>query len=69
LSSWQCKRVWERAAIDCVTDACEKLHTEVYRTATLDKLRDRAEAFFTLMPKLRDESEDEQEPEQFQGQA
>jgi T5orf172 domain len=59
LSTWPCKRVWERAAIDCVTEACEKLHTEVYRTNSLEQLRIRAEAFFSLMPKLCDDVSDE----------
>jgi hypothetical protein len=63
LNTWPCKRVWERAAIDCVTD-CEKLHTEVYRTDSLEQLRIRAEAFFSLMPRLRDDVADESAPEE-----
>jgi hypothetical protein len=63
LNTWPCKRVWERAAIDCVTEACEKLHTEVYRTHSLEQLLIRAEAFFSLMPKLRDDVSDEQAQE------
>jgi len=62
LNTWPCKRVWERAAIDCVTEACEKLHTEVYRTDSLEQLCIRAEAFFSLMPKLREDAPD-QDPE------
>jgi hypothetical protein len=63
LKTWPCKRVWERAAIDCVTEACDKLHTEVYRTNSLEELSIRAEQFFSLMPKLRDDVPDEQAPE------
>ncbi len=63
LNTWPCKRVWERAAIDCITEACEKLHTEVYRTNSLEQLRIRAGAFFSLMPKLHDDVADEQAPE------
>ena len=63
LNTWPCKRVWERAAIDCVTEACERLHTEVYRTNSLEQLRIRAEEFFSLMPKLHDDVADEQAPE------
>lgn len=63
LNTWSCKRVWERAAIDCVTKGCEKLHTEVYRTDSLEQLRIRSEAFFSLMPKLREEASDEQGPD------
>jgi hypothetical protein len=63
LKTWPCKRIWERAAIDCVTEACEKLHTEVYRTNALEQLGIRAEAFFSLMPKLHDDDADERAPE------
>ncbi len=63
LNTWPCKRVWERAAIDCVTEDCERLHTEVYRSNSLEQLRNRAEAFFSLMPKLREGVSDEQDPE------
>jgi hypothetical protein len=63
MKTWPCKRVWERAAIDCVTEACEKLHTEVYRTNSLEQLSIRAGQFFSLMPKLRDDLADEQTPE------
>ncbi|SRR5260221_13752641 len=27
LRNWPCRRVWERTAIDCVTNRCEQLHT------------------------------------------
>jgi hypothetical protein len=52
LKSWPCKRVWERAAIDCVTSGCERLHTEVFRVGSLEQLISRAQAFFSMMPKL-----------------
>jgi hypothetical protein len=52
LNTWPCKRIWERAAIDCVTEGCERLHTEVFRAASLDELGVRAQGFFSLMPKL-----------------
>jgi len=50
--NWPCRRVWERAAIDCVTDGCEQLHTEVFRTASVDTVTDRADTFFSVMPRL-----------------
>jgi hypothetical protein len=52
LKSWPCRRVWERAAIDCVTDGCERIHTEVFRTASLDIAAGRAGTFFSVMPAL-----------------
>jgi hypothetical protein len=35
----------------------------VYRTNSLEQLRIRAEAFFSLMPKLHDDVADEQDPQ------
>jgi hypothetical protein len=52
MKTWPCRRVWERAAIDCATDDCEKLHTEVFRTASLDQVTARADTFFSVMPSL-----------------
>ena len=63
LKSWPCKRVWERAAIDCVTNGCERLHTEVFRAASLDQLATRAQTFFSTMPRLPLDSGDEQDLE------
>ena len=50
LDSWPCRRLWERTAIDCVTDRCERLHTEVFRCSSLDTVRSKCEQFFGLMP-------------------
>jgi predicted GIY-YIG superfamily endonuclease len=52
LRSWPCRRLWERAAMDCATDGCEQLHTEVFRTASLDAVASRADTFFSVMPRL-----------------
>ena len=52
LQTWPCRRTWERAAIDCSTDGCEQLHTEVFRAADLRGVAARAEGFFAVMPKL-----------------
>jgi hypothetical protein len=52
VATWPCKRLWERTAIDCVTDGCERIHTEVFRTASLTPIRERCERFFAQMPKL-----------------
>jgi hypothetical protein len=58
LKTWPCRRVWERAAIDCATDGCEKLHTEVFRADSLDKVASRADTFFSVMPSLLAEVSD-----------
>jgi hypothetical protein len=52
LKSWPCRRTWERAAIDSVTDGCEQLHTEVFRAASLAEVSARADEFFSVMPQL-----------------
>jgi hypothetical protein len=51
VKTWQCRRAWEKTAIDCVTDGCERLHTEVFRSTLLESAVARADSFFTVMPK------------------
>ena len=51
--SWPCRRTWERAAIDCITTGLEQLHTEVFRTESLDEVGNRGDQFFRLMPPVR----------------
>ncbi|HSB10105.1 MAG TPA: hypothetical protein VLM38_11520 [Blastocatellia bacterium] len=51
--SFPAKRVWERAAIDCVTNGCEQLHTEVFRAESLERVANRARSFFSMMPSWR----------------
>lgn len=51
LATWPCKNLWEKTAIDCVTQGCERLHTEVFRTESIDGVRQRCERFFELMPR------------------
>lgn len=66
LGTWPCKRVWERAAMDCVTNGCEQLHTEVFRAGTLDQVAAQAKSFFSMMPNLEvdtGDAGDDQEPE------
>ena len=50
IKSWPCKRVWERTAIDCVTQDCEQLHTEVFRTLSIDDVVAKCDNFFAMMP-------------------
>lgn len=47
---WPCRRTWERAAIDGVTNGLEQLHTEVFRGPSLDEVLARGERFFSVMP-------------------
>lgn len=54
LRSWPCRRTWERAAIDSVTEDSEQLHTEVFRALDLQKVIERCEGFFGVMPRLED---------------
>lgn len=58
VGKWLCKRVWERAAIDCVTNGCERLHTEVFRTSSLEQVAAQGKLFFSMMPGLKEDSED-----------
>lgn len=52
LKSWPCRSLWEKTAIDCVSESCEKIHTEVFRTTDILKVLDRCDKFFSLMPNL-----------------
>jgi hypothetical protein len=52
INTWPCKLLWEKTAIDCVTENCEKIHTEVFRTNEIDNIRIKCDSFFNLMPKL-----------------
>ena len=56
LKTWACRRTWERTAIDCVTATCEQVHTEVFRTESLDDVKARCDAFFDIMPAVQDEA-------------
>ncbi len=52
LATWPCLLLWEKTAIDCVTQSCEKIHTEVFRTDDVLEIRSRCERFFSLMPNV-----------------
>jgi len=54
LQKWPCKRLWEKTAIDCITASSERLHTEVYRSSSLQEIIERGNAFFKLMPKVEE---------------
>jgi len=52
LNSWPCKLLWEKTAIESVTQGCERLHTEVFRSTSLQEVEERCDAFFSIMPNL-----------------
>ncbi len=52
LKTWPCHALWERTAIDSVTQSCEKIHTEVFRTKNISSVQEKCDLFFNLMPKL-----------------
>lgn len=62
LKTWPCKRTWERTVIDCVTPGLEQLHTEVFRSSSLEEVMLRGDRFFAIMPMVVEESEGEDLP-------
>jgi len=52
VKTWPCRRLWEKTAIECVTDGCERLHTEVFRALSFETVEKRCMQFFALMPRL-----------------
>ena len=53
MGSWPCRRLWEQTAIDCVTADCEKIHTEVFKTADIENVKTKCFNFFNLMPEIK----------------
>jgi hypothetical protein len=53
VKAWPCRALWERTAIQCVAQDCERLHTEVFRTTSIEAVVEKCERFFELMPSLR----------------
>lgn len=49
---WPCKRLWERTAMDCLTAGAVQLHTEVFRTDSLEHIVEIGDRFFALMPSV-----------------
>lgn len=52
VKTWPCRRLWEKTAIECVTDGCERLHTEVFRALSLETVEEKCSQFFAIMPQL-----------------
>ena len=53
LKTWPCKLLWEKTAIECVTQDCDRLHTEVFRSNSIAEVQSRCDQFFALMPKTK----------------
>ena len=52
IRQWPCKALWEKTAVDCVADGCERLGPEVFRADSVEDVIRRADQFFDLMPTL-----------------
>lgn len=52
IKTWPCRRLWEKTAIECVTEGCERLHTEVFRAQSLETVEAKCIRFFDLMPQI-----------------
>ncbi|MDD5215089.1 MAG: hypothetical protein PHQ03_06085 [Methylococcales bacterium] len=52
VKTWLCRRLWEKTAIECITQGCEQLHTEVFRTPSIEIVVELCDEFFALMPQL-----------------
>jgi hypothetical protein len=50
------RRLRERTAIDCVTESCDRLHTEVFRCLSLETVIAKCEQFFGMMPPIISDS-------------
>lgn len=55
ISTWPCKLLWEKTVIECATINCEKLHTEVFRSESIEAVKNRCNEIFTLLPNLNDD--------------
>jgi hypothetical protein len=52
LKTWPCKLLWEKTAIECASQTCERIHTEVFRTESIGEIVSRLDQFFALMPEI-----------------
>ena len=54
VKSWECKRMWEKAAMDSATRiGCDLIANEVYECDSVEKIKGRLEEFFSIMPNVR----------------
>lgn len=54
VKTWPCKLLWEKTAIESISQGCERLHTEVFRSESIEEIQSRCEKFFALMPTIED---------------
>ena len=52
IKTWPCKLLWEKTAIECAAQGCERLYTEVFRADSVDDVENRCNEFFSLMPSI-----------------
>lgn len=52
VQTWPCKLLWEKTAIECITNGAEQMYTEVFRVDNLEETIALADRFFDLMPSL-----------------
>jgi hypothetical protein len=51
LYTWPCKSIWEKTAISALSrDACEQLGQELFRCQDIDKILERGQSFFGMLP-------------------
>ena len=50
INVWPCKLLWEKTAIESVTQGCEQIYTEVFRHTSISEIEHRCDQFFSLMP-------------------
>lgn len=50
VKTWPCEERWEKTAIDCVSEGCERLGPEMFRARDVKTVLRRADRFFELMP-------------------
>lgn len=55
LKTWPCKLLWEKTAIDCATQGCDRIHTEVFRAKSIAEVQSKCDEFFALMPRTKPE--------------
>ncbi len=53
VQTWPCRRLWEKTVIESVAAGCERLHTEVFRAASLEVIIARCDTFFAIMPPVQ----------------
>ena len=59
--AWPCKSLWEKTAIDFISQGCERLNTEVFKAGDIGTVIERADSFFALSPPLENQESDNEE--------